>query len=71
MFQFVGNQIEITVEESLSTGASMEITYGLTTDPNNVSISQFKDGGEDGNDLWLVIDDEGSAIWELQDAFAN
>ena len=71
LFQFVGNQIEITVEESLSTGASMEITYGLTTDPNNVSISQFKDGGEDGNDLWLVIDDEGSAIWELQDAFAN
>ena len=65
-----GAQVNFQIE-TIGSGASFEITYQINTNPNNVSLSQFKDGGEEGNDLWLVIDLEGSAIWELQDAFAH
>ena len=67
-----GNEVIIELEvERLNAGATIDFSYQLSTDPNKASISQFKDGGEEGNDLWLVIDIDGSAIWELQDAFSN
>ena len=41
--------------EELASGAIQTITYTLGTDASKMSIRQFFDGGEDGDDIWLYI----------------
>ncbi len=65
-----GNVIGFDVA-TLASGASHTLTYTIASDPTQNSISQFKDGGENGDDVWLAIDLEGTDIWELQDATSN
>ena len=56
---------------SLASGASVTINYTIISDPTKNSISQFKDGGEEGIEFWLVDNLKGTDIWELQDATSN
>ena len=54
--------------EELASGAIQTITYTLGTDASKMSIRQFFDGGEDGDDIWLYIDEDNETnrdIWAL------
>ena len=67
-----GDEIQFEIPE-LANGTSMTIEYQLSTSNNKVSIRQFLDNGEDGDDFWLPInlDLESTNIWDLQDAISK
>jgi len=48
---------------------TVNISYTLITDPNKASVQQYFDGGENGDEVWLYIDREGTDIWALTDDF--
>jgi hypothetical protein len=52
---------------NLSSGTSVEVVYQLATDASNVSIEQFKDDMENGDDNWnfFPLDEEAFLIWEI------
>lgn len=56
---------------ALASGEEIEVTYIATTDNTKASTRQFFDDMEDGDAFWLIIDEEGTNLFGLQDVFVN
>lgn len=56
---------------ALASGEEMMVTYTATTDNAQTSTRQFFDDMEDGDAFWLIINEENTNLFGLQDVFVN
>ena len=56
---------------TLASSASIEITYTATTDNDLASTRQFLDDMEEGDAFWLLLDEENTNLFSLQDSISN
>ncbi len=61
-------QFEVPI---LASGDEIAITYRVVTDANRASTRQFFDDMEDGGTFWLIIDEENTNLFGLQDVFVQ
>ncbi len=65
-----GGTIRFDLPE-LASGAEMMVTYIATTDQAQGSTRQFFDDMEDGDAFWLIINEENTNLFGLQDVFVK
>ena len=65
-----GGTIRFEIPE-LASGEEVIMTYIATADNNQTSTRQFFDDMEDGDAFWLIINEEGTNLFSLQDVFVN
>ena len=65
-----GNNLRFDIAE-LASGEEMQITYRAKAVDNQLSIRQFYDDMENGGEFWLIIDEENTNLFGLQDVFVN
>ncbi|MFK7983694.1 MAG: T9SS-dependent M36 family metallopeptidase [Saprospiraceae bacterium] len=65
-----GGIIRFEVPE-LASGEEMEVTYTATADNTQTSTRQFLDDMEEGDAFWLIINEENTNLFSLQDGLAN
>ncbi len=65
-----GGTIRFEVPE-LASREEMMVTYIVTTDQTQGSTRQFFDDMEDGDAFWLIVDEENTNLFGLQDVFVN
>ena len=65
-----GNNLRFEIPQ-LEPGEEMEITYSAVADGSQQSVRQFFDDLEDGGQFWLIIDEENTNLFGLQDVFVN
>lgn len=69
-FPYSSSDEAITIElGDMAQDDTINISYTLNSSSNQASIQQYFDGGENGDDIWLYIDRQGSDLWALTDDF--